>query len=45
MNVGPNWYIIPCCNYCDITDFRRVPPERATYKKFIKTLKNHTSLD
>ena len=28
---------------CDITDCSRVPPERAAYKKFIKTLENHTS--
>ena len=28
---------------CDITDFRRVPPERTTYKKLMKNLKNHIS--
>ena len=26
---------------CDITDIRRVPPERATYTKLMKPLKNH----
>ena len=29
---------------CDITDLRRVLPERARYKKLMKTLKNHISL-
>ena len=28
---------------CDITDIRRVPPERATYTKLMKPLKNHIS--
>ena len=28
---------------CDITDIRRVPPEKATYTKLIKNLKNHIS--
>ena len=28
---------------CDITDCSRMPPERAAYKKLIKTLKNHSS--
>ena len=28
---------------CDITDIRRVPPERATYTKLIKPLKYHIS--
>ena len=30
--------------YCfDITDFRRVPPERVTYTQLMKPLKNHIS--
>ena len=28
---------------CDITDIKRVPPERATYTKSMKSLKNHIS--
>ena len=28
---------------CDITDIRRVPPERATYRNLMKPLKNHIS--
>ena len=28
---------------CDITDIKRVPPERATYTKLMKPLKNHIS--
>ena len=28
---------------CDITDIRRVPPERATYTTLMKPLKNHIS--
>ena len=28
---------------CDITDIRRVPPERAAYTKLMKPLKNHIS--
>ena len=29
---------------CDITDIKRVPPERATYTKLMKPLKNHIFL-
>ena len=28
---------------CDITDIKRVPPERATYTKIMKPLENHIS--
>ena len=31
------------CNCCDITDIRRVAPERAAYTKLMKTFKNHIS--
>ena len=32
------------CTYCcDITDIRRMPPERATYTKLMKPLINHIS--